>query len=72
MDHVAEKTNIRDGLGLPLCKETISSASPLKHKGKIQEEGGGEKGTRGWRSWSSQLLEAGMLEDGQETRTGVK
>lgn len=22
MDHVAEKTNIRDGLGLPLCKET--------------------------------------------------
>lgn len=50
----------------------ISSPSLLKHKGKIPEEAGGEKSSWGWRSWSSQLLEAGMLEDGQETRTEVK
>lgn len=45
----AEKTNIRDGLGLPLCEGDISSPSLLKHKGKIPEEAGGRRAAGGWR-----------------------
>ena len=72
MDHVGREDQHQRWSRAASVQEDISSPSLPKHKGKIPEEEGGEKSTRGWRLWSSQLLEVGMLEDGQETRTEVK
>lgn len=72
MDHGAEKTNIRDGLGLPLCKETFPSPSLLKQGERSRRKREGEKSSRAGGRGPASSLEAGMLEDGQETRTEVK
>lgn len=68
MDHVGRRPTSEMN-ELPLCKRGTSLLPPPETQGK-DPGAGGEKSSRGWRSWSSQLLEAGMLEDGQ-ARTEV-